>query len=383
MRLMTAMYTMRRGGAYNRFIMMIEAFLEKDCVVHCLSLSPIKIQNPCFRNHVLFYPFKNKESLLAKLIVIFFFPFYSLFIAWRNKIDLIIAFSSIYGFLFIFSKLVLKRRMVTFIRGDYSFSLRIKNFSNPLFIMNKIIEYYGLQFSDKIITNNSKTQNKILKSLKKRKNLDIQVLYNNIPQISVSEKRDVLLTKEKYGVPGDAKILLTVGVLNRGKNIETLIQCLPQIRVENFYLLIVGDGWTEPDLRYRNLLQELVKKLKVEKKVIFTGWLNQEELLKIYQASDLFVITSLNEGMPNALLEALGLGLVCIGSRVPGIQDVLKYDELLIDPIDEEKLAQKVQDIFLEPQYFQKVKKLCEERRKEFIFDWKKRVFQIVTKEIS
>ncbi|MEM2117376.1 MAG: glycosyltransferase, partial [Thermoplasmata archaeon] len=113
------------------------------------------------------------------------------------------------------------------------------------------------------------------------------------------------------------------------------------------------------------------------------GWLEKDELWKIYLGSDIFILPSLNEGMPNALLEALGLGLPCIGSRIPGIQDILKYDELLFDPLNEEMLAQKVRDILFNHHFLQRVKTLCEERMKEFIFDWKEKVFQIVTQEVS
>ena len=48
MKIMTAMYTMRRGGAYDRFIMMLEAFLERNCEMHCLSLTPIQINHSSF-----------------------------------------------------------------------------------------------------------------------------------------------------------------------------------------------------------------------------------------------------------------------------------------------------------------------------------------------
>ena len=53
MKVMTAMYTIRRGGAYDRFIMMLEAFLERNCEMHCLSLTPIQIKHSLFHNHML------------------------------------------------------------------------------------------------------------------------------------------------------------------------------------------------------------------------------------------------------------------------------------------------------------------------------------------
>ena len=106
---------------------------------------------------------------------------------------------------------------------------------------------------------------------------------------------------------------MTAGILNRGKNIETLIKSLSKIEIESVYLLIVGDGSTEADLRYKDSLQGLAKTLGVDKTVIFTGWREKEELWKIYLLSDLFVLPSLSEGMPNAMLEALGARFALYG----------------------------------------------------------------------
>ena len=278
---MTAMYTVRRGGSYDRFIMMLEAFLERRWEVHCLSLKPIQIENPSFYNHILFYPFGNKENSMAKLTVLFFFPLWSVWIGSRHKIDFIIAFGSLYAFLQSFSEWLLQKPMVTFIRGNFYFGLRMQNSSTISLLLNKMVEHYGLLFSDKIITNNSSARDEILKRLGKRKDIDVQVLYNNIPPMSIREKEDVLQTRDKYGIPGNAKVLVTAGVLNRGKNIETLINCLAQTGIENLYLLVVGDGSTEADSRYRHSVQGLAKTLDVEKKVIFTGWLEKEELWNV------------------------------------------------------------------------------------------------------
>ena len=99
MKIMTAMYTLRRGGAYDRFLMMLEAFLERDCEIHCLSLSPIQIKHPLFHNHVMYFPFKKVDGLIARLLLLSIFPPWAIWIGWRNKIDLIIAFGSLYAFI--------------------------------------------------------------------------------------------------------------------------------------------------------------------------------------------------------------------------------------------------------------------------------------------
>jgi len=379
MKIMTAMYTMKRGGSYNRFVMMSDAFLEKGWEVYCLSLTPIRVQNAHFYNHVLLYPFRNKESLMAKLTVFFFFPIWSVWIGCRHKINLIVAFGLLYAFLLGFSKWLLRIPMVTFVRGNYSFALRMQNPSRLLLLLNKMIEFCGLLLSNEIITNNYGARNEILKTFRKARNADIRVLYNNIPPMPIQEKQDILQTRGKYGIPENAKVVVTAGVLNRGKNIGTLIKCIPKIGVKDIYVLIAGEGSTKDDLQYKNFVKELARKLDVANHVIFTGWLEKEELWNIYDASDLFVLPSLKEGMPNALLEALGSGLPCIASNIPGNRDILQYEELMFDPLDEKAIMEKIQLTFSDSKFFNKIQELCRERKRVFVFNWKDRMFQTVT----
>ncbi len=376
---MTAMYTMRKGGSYDRFKMMIESFLEQQWEVHCLSLTPIQIEHSFCHNHKIYFPFRKVDGLIAKLVVLSIFPPWAIWVGWRNKIDLIIAFGSLYAFIQGFAKWWLRKSMVTLIRGRSSFGFKMQNSSKWALNINKLIESIGFNFSDRIITNNVAERDEMLKSLGKRNSIDVQVLYNNIPPIKIQEPEDIFQTREKYGIPRDAKILVTAGILNRGKNIEMLINCFPRIEIKNLHLLVVGDGSTEADFRYKDSLQGLARKLGVDKQVIFTGWLEKEELWKVYPASDLFILPSLSEGMPNALLEALGVGLACIGSNIPGIKDILHYEDLMFDPLEEESLLQKIQGFFSDRQFFDKVKILCQERKAVFVFDWEQRVFEMIT----
>ena len=326
----------------------------------------------------MYFPFKTTDSLIARLVVLSVFPLWSVWIARRNKIDLIIAFGSLYAFLQGFSKWFLKRPMVTFIRGNSSFGFQMRNSFRYAVYLNRALENIGLLFSDRVITNNTAVQEEILKGLGRR-NIEVQVLFNDIPPMGIRAPEDLSRTRDKYGIPGDAKVLVTAGILTRGKNIETLIESLSKIRMRNVYLLIVGDGSTKADYHYRDYLQALARKLEVEKQVIFTGWLEKDDLWKIYLASDLFVLPSLSEGMPNAMLEALGTGLPCMGSNIAGIKDILQYEELMFDAQDEKTLIDKIQQVFTDQQCFDKVKKLCRERKDVFVFDWKERVFEIVT----
>jgi len=126
-------------------------------------------------------------------------------------------------------------------------------------------------------------------------------------------------------------------------------------------------------------LRKLAKTLDLEKKVIFTGWVEKGKLWRLLRAADLFILPSLQEGMPNVLLEALGCDVPCLGSNIPGIRDILCHDELMFDLDDEEALTQKIGHFFSDPVFFNLVSRLCLRRKNEFIFDWKEKVFHLVT----
>jgi glycosyltransferase involved in cell wall biosynthesis len=378
MKVMTTMYTIRRGGAYERFLMMLEAFLERDCEIHCLSLSPIPIKHFLFHNHVMYFPFKQVDGFIAKLTVLSIFPPWAIWIGWKNRIDLFVAFGSLYAFIQGFAKWFLRKPMVTLIRGRSSLALKTQNSSKSVLYLNNLIESMGFHFSDRVITNNTAIHEGVLKR-SGRRNVDVQVLFNDIPLVDIRKPNDISRTRDKYGIPGNGKVLVTAGVLNKGKNIETLVESIPKIEMRNVYVLIAGDGSREADASYRDSLQGLAKKMGVERQVLFTGWLEKEDLWKIYLASNLFVLPSLSEGMPNALLEALGLNLACMGSSIPGIKDILHYEELMFDPEDEEAIAHKVRRFLSDKGHANYILQLCRERREHFLFDWKKKAFEMVT----
>ncbi len=374
--MMTAMYTMKKGGSYDRFKMMIESFLEKQWEVHCLSLTPVQIEHSRYHNHLITNPFRIRRGLVAKFIVLFLLPIFSFLIGFREKVDLFVAFGPLYAFLQAIPKLVLKRPMVTLIRLNLSFGQRVKGLSHYLVGLNKVIEYIGLHFSDRIIASNETIYKEMVEIFGRRRN-EIKILFNNIPSISKPPQEAISQRRNQFGISKESKILVTAGVLTPRKNFEILLRCFPKIELEDSFLIIVGDSSTEADFQYKKYLMELSDALSLSQRVIFVGWLDKKELWEIYHASDLFILPSLNEGMPNAMLEALGAGLPCMGSDIPGIRDILQHGELLFDPSDEKDLTFKVQRFFSERAFFDKVKSLCWEKKKVFEFDWKEKVFQM------
>lgn len=142
------------------------------------------------------------------------------------------------------------------------------------------------------------------------------------------------------------KSIVTVGRLEKQKNHKLLIDSFYLIKDEfkNYKLLIYGTGSLEKELK------EYVEYLKLNKLVVFKGQINnvKDEIYK----SGLFVLSSDYEGMPNALMEAMAMGIPCISTDCPcgGASFLINDGEngFLVPVGDKEQLAEKMKEILLD-----------------------------------
>lgn len=130
-------------------------------------------------------------------------------------------------------------------------------------------------------------------------------------QVSVDRqaKRDAL------SVPKDAVVIVSAGFLNRNKNHQVLLEALARLSDKKYCCLICGEG------ALRERLEKLAVRLGIEAQVKFLGY--RTDALEIMAASDLFAMPSFREGAPRALLEAMDLGLPCVGSDTRGIRELI------------------------------------------------------------
>lgn len=103
-----------------------------------------------------------------------------------------------------------------------------------------------------------------------------------------------------FKIADDQKLLLFVGRIGREKNIDLAIKAMSYITKDysNTKLLIVGDGL------YLNKIKDLVKKLKLNNQVFFTGLLSREDTLACYGYSDIFLFPSVTDTQGLVLNEA-------------------------------------------------------------------------------
>ena len=126
--------------------------------------------------------------------------------------------------------------------------------------------------------------------------------------------------RDELSLTKDWPIVGNIGRLVPIKNHHYFIKSAHQMLQDGFegYFVIVGDGILEPKLR------KLVDALGIEDSVLFTGW--RLDLDIIYADIDVLVNTSLNEGTPFAIIEAMAARIPIVATEVGGVPDMIQHE---------------------------------------------------------
>jgi len=137
-------------------------------------------------------------------------------------------------------------------------------------------------------------------------------------------------------------IILFAGKLEDRKGFCDLIRAMPIIlsKVPNAKLLFAGHGDIERGKR-------LVRQLGIDSSVKFLGWLKGSQKVAVFAQASVFCLPSYGEGVPMAMLEAMGHKLPVVVTPVGGIPDVIsdKYNGLFVTPGQDDEIAQAIIDI--------------------------------------
>ena len=159
----------------------------------------------------------------------------------------------------------------------------------------------------------------------------IEVVHNAIdPQWGRRNPEAPAALRAKLGIGPEKRVVLIVGRLSPEKDHGTLLEALRRVRsvAPEAHLAIVGDGPERPKI------EAAVRALGLAGAVTLTGQVPSAELY--YGIADICVLSSLSEGSPNALLEAMATGAPVVATAVGGIPEMVTNGEsaLLIQPGD-------------------------------------------------
>jgi glycosyltransferase involved in cell wall biosynthesis len=151
--------------------------------------------------------------------------------------------------------------------------------------------------------------------------------------------------RASWGIPADALVLGCVARLADQKQPAALVSLFATLhaRLPNLYLVLIGTGPLEQDLRAD------VRRRGLEHRVVFAGF--QQQVEQLIPGLDLHILMSRNEGFGIATIEAMACGVPAVGTQVPGTVDVLAGAPggLLIPPNDEAVSAAAIEALLRDP----------------------------------
>jgi 1,2-diacylglycerol 3-alpha-glucosyltransferase len=153
-------------------------------------------------------------------------------------------------------------------------------------------------------------------------------------------------TRQEFGLPPDARILLYVGRLAPEKNLDLLLRAFALVmgKTNDTYLVLAGSG------KSRRALEHHAQALGIHRRTRFAGFLSRTKLEPLYQSSELFLFPSKTETQGLAVGEALAAGLPCVVVNVGGAPEAIRdgIDGFLVED-HAEAMAARALELLADP----------------------------------
>ena len=183
-------------------------------------------------------------------------------------------------------------------------------------------------------------------ALQKIKQFDLSSVEDEMSKIYGGGVRNLVLQgvykgqriRKEFGIPLNAKVILSVGEVNKNKNHKVGIEALTKLRDKNTYYVICGRG------PLMEAYKELAQSLGVGDRVVLTGY--RTDVADFYKMADVFLFPSFREGLPVAVMEAMASGLPVIATKIRGSSDLVQKGDLL-EPTDVEGIAKAIASVQL------------------------------------
>lgn len=193
------------------------------------------------------------------------------------------------------------------------------------------IEKRGMHAATKIIAVSYLTRN-IIMSRYGILGEKVEVVYNGVEQNGNNR-----MAIGKVGIRSDEKIVLFLGRITMQKGPEYFLMAARKVleEVDNVKFVMAGTG----DMMHRVI--EMAAQMGIGHKVLFTGFLHGEDVQKVYQMADMYVMPSVSEPFGIAPLEALNYDVPVLISKQSGVAEVLTH-VLKVDFWDVNEMANKI-----------------------------------------
>ncbi|SHE83394.1 glycosyltransferase family 4 protein [Clostridium fallax] len=321
------------GGAQKHVYLLSKALKEKGFSVDVIASKGGDLQNKVEDLDINFIdaPYMVREiSPLKDLKNILYLR--NLF--KENNYDIVHCHSSKAGLVARIAARLAKVPTIVYTAHGFVFNEPMSNFKKNIYIA---IEYIGSKFGKKIIAVSEKDYN-----CAKKYNLgtekDLYCIGNAIEEVDFNLLKDKKEMKRELGIDDDTFVLGMVSNFYETKGHRFLIEGLKKLYDEgyNFYTVFAGEGL---------LFDEMKEKAKGYEKIKFLGY--RKDNLNVINTFDAFILSSVKEGMPYVILEAMSLKKPVIATKVGALPKMIKNKEngLLIDEGDSSKIYTVLKDV--------------------------------------
>jgi glycosyltransferase involved in cell wall biosynthesis len=161
------------------------------------------------------------------------------------------------------------------------------------------------------------------------------------------------------------KQLLAIGSFKSKKGFSYLVDAMAEFfpRHPDFRLLIAGDG------EHRKEIEQQIKSKGLQEKIVLLGVVQREQLVRLLNESKLFVMSSLYEGFPKALLEALACGTPAVITTGCNAAEIIEQTGLMVPKGDSRALAEALCTLIEDESLWSKCASNC--RAVAMSYEWK------------
>jgi len=160
----------------------------------------------------------------------------------------------------------------------------------------------------------------------------------------------------------DALRLLTVGRLSVTKRVQMLIDAVEILHRDGrkLHLTIVGGGQAEQELR------EIVSTRDLDEVIEMAGRVRAENMPQLYRDNDVFVSASMQEGMSNAMLEAMASGLPIVTTRCEGVEELIADNGMVVEQANAQSIAEAVETLAGDQERYSRMRTAARKQAEKF-----------------
>ena len=143
--------------------------------------------------------------------------------------------------------------------------------------------------------------------------------------------------------------LITVGRLSETKRVDKLIRAIETFKKQDIHLIltIVGTG------ALIKQLEQMVSDRNLNDQIEMTGRVSPEQMPELYENAHIYVSATMQEGMSNAMLEAMASGLPIVTTRCEGVEELIDGNGIVLDDAEPESFAAAIKSLSSNPDKYQ------------------------------